>query len=317
MARSWCWLLAAACLITATGAQAQDKDDGFSLDDPDKAPAAAPAKKVPAPEEVPLPPPEEDSGLLSDEQALQEERAPQEQFRDSTDPYEDPKERYFFLGASWRYLRMPSWALEWFLDAAPAVGTAGSFFGEFAYRKDGFSVGANVGWMKWNFNGPFRIAGDPDTDTEWLDTNWNLLLMTSTITWSTSFTDWMSLEYGLEAGVAFIFGDMVRSEAYLKDGGGYAKCAAFANPGEANADYCARPIGGAQVTNQATEDGEHYGVKAVRGIANGGVPHAVPVFGPRLSLRFKPIHQLVLRVDVPLPILPMGFVGGVAAQYGF
>lgn len=308
MARSWCWLLAAACLATATVAQAQGKDEGFSLDDPEKAPAAAPA-----PEEVPLPP-EEESGLLSDEQALQEERAPEEKFRESTDPYEDPKKRYFFLGANWRYLRMPSWALEWFLDAAPAVGTAGSFFGEFAYRKDGFQVSANIGWMKWNFNGPFRIAGDPDADTEWLDTNWNLLMMTSTITWSTNFTDWMALEYGLEAGVAFIFGDMVRTEAYQKNDGGYAKCD---GPGQPDVMYCGLPIGGVQQTNAANEDGEHYGVKAVRGIANGGVPYAVPVLGPKLALRFKPIHQLVLRVDVPLPILPLGFVGGLAAQYGF
>jgi hypothetical protein len=43
----------------------------------------------------------------------------------------------------------------------------------------------------------------------------------------------------------------------------------------------------------------------------------VPILGPRVSLRFKPIHQLVLRVDVPLPLLPYGFVGGVSAQFGF
>ena len=39
--------------------------------------------------------------------------------------------------------------------------------------------------------------------------------------------------------------------------------------------------------------------------------------GPRISLRFKPIKQLVLRVDVPLPVFPFGFMGGLAAQFGF
>jgi len=316
MARSWCWLVAAVCLATTTATQAQKKDDDFSLDDPDQSPAAAPAdKKVPAPEEVM--PPEEESGLLSDEQALQEERAPEEKFRESTDPYEDPKQRYFFVGASWRLFRMSDYFLNSFLDAAPSVTAPGSFFGEFAYRKNGFQVAANLGWSKWNFNGPFRIAGDPDTDTEWLETNWNLLVLTSTITWSTNFTEWLSLEYGLEAGLAFIFGDMVRSEAYAKDGGGYARCDSFANPGEPNADYCARPINGALVTNAATEDGEHYGVKAVRGIGNGGVPYAVPVLGPKIAVRFKPIHQIVIRLDIPLPTLPFGWMGGIGAQYGF
>jgi hypothetical protein len=36
-----------------------------------------------------------------------------------------------------------------------------------------------------------------------------------------------------------------------------------------------------------------------------------------VALRFKPIHQLVLRVDVPLPLFPYGFVGGLSAQFGF
>ena len=39
--------------------------------------------------------------------------------------------------------------------------------------------------------------------------------------------------------------------------------------------------------------------------------------GPKLALRFKPIKQLVLRVDVPLPVFPLGFQGGLAALYGF
>ena len=158
------------------------------------------------------------------------------------------------------------------------------------------------------------IAGDPETDTEWLDTNWNLLLLTSTITWSTSFTDWMSLEYGLEAGVAFIFGDMIRTEAYIKAAA--ASPSAIA-PGSPNPTYCALPIGGATVTNAANEDGEHYGVKAERGIANGGVPHAVPVLGPQAlaALQADPPDRAAHRCTAPA--FPLGWMGGVAALYGF
>ena len=96
----------------------------------------------------------------------------------------------------------------------------------------------------------------------------------------------------------------------VSDGVIVAKCADAAV-------FCDPPINGATVSNSADEDGAHYNVKANKGIANKGVPHAVPVLGPRVSLRFKPIHQVVLRVDLPLPLLPYGFVGGVAAQFGF
>jgi hypothetical protein len=260
---------------------------------------------------------------LSDEQALQEETAPEAPFRESSDPHEEPGKTYMFVGASWRYLRMPSWTLEMFLDSAPGIGAAGSFFGEFGYRKDGFQVTGALGWLNWNFTGPFRLAGDPDVDTEWLETDFNIVMGSATFTWSTAFTDWFSLEYGLEAGLALVTGDMIRSEAYRDAKGNFAKCERYGDvPGvPGSGQFCATPLYDAgepvPVTNEADEDGEHYGVKVPKGIANGGVPRALPVIGPRVSLRFKPIKQLVLRVDVPLPVAPFGFMGGLSATYGF
>lgn len=295
-------------------AQAQEGDD-FSLDD----------ETNDAP--PPPPPTEEGTPLLSDEQALEEEKAPDETFRESTNPYEDPDKSYFFAGASWRFVRLPSWTLEWFLEAAPSVGTAGSFFGEFGYRKDGFQITGTVGYMKWNFKGPFQLAGDPDVDTEWLDADFNFMMGTAAFTWSTAFTDWFALEYGIEVGLAALFGELTRSEAYRDVNGKWGKCPGYAggpdlpqsevnaNPGKQYAQFCDPPIvdEGQAVprTNDDDELGAHYGVKAER------VPPVVPILGPRLSLRFKPLAQLVLRVDVPLPIFPFGFVGGLAAQYGF
>lgn len=316
--------------VAAQAAQAQSEEE-FSLDDPESAP---PTEQKPPP---PPPPPtpeekEAEATLLSDEQALEEERAPDENFRESTDPYEDPKTGYMFAGAAWRYAVMPSWILEWGLESAPTIGTAGTFFGEFAFRHDGFQVAADLGWVKWGFSGPFQLSGDPDPDTEWLDGDFNLLMATATITWSTSFAPWLSLDYGLEAGLAFIFGDLVRSEAYRKSNGDWARCDTWVGsvdlpetPALANQKvYCAPPLTEDGSTppptlasNEADEVGEHYGVKAKRGLFNKGIPNLLPVLGPRVSLRFKPIHQLVLRVDVPLPVFPLGFTGGVAALYGF
>jgi hypothetical protein len=219
---------------------------------------------------------------------------------------------------------LPKFVLQWFLDEAPAITATGSFFGEFGYRKDGFQVIAQVGWMKWNFAGPFRAAGDPVEDTEWIDGKFNFLQGTAAVTWSTSFTDWFAIEYGVEGGFAGVVGDLTRSEAYHNDKGGWTACPTYAadpgwppgvDRGMDSTTFCETPMN--PPTDSASETGAHYNVKAPKGIANKGVPRAVPILGPRVALRFKPIHQLVLRVDIPLPLFPYGFVGGIAAQFGF
>lgn len=321
LALSGCLGVALAGLLAPEALAQAEQGDEFSLDE------------EPTGGDAPAQPAAEEPALLGDEQAIQEEQQPAETYRKSTDPYEDPGESYFFAGAAWRYVRMPSFMLEWFLEAAPSVGSVGSFLGEVGWRKGGFQVTGQVGWMKWDFAGPFQMAKDPEQDTEWLDAKFNFLMFTAAITWSTSFTDWFALEYGLEGGFAFLFGDMIRSEAY-KQNGSWRECPAWAPqdgffnplwpadmpPSPEQELYCDVPQSEGGVippTNDADEIGAHYNVKAEKGIANGGIPRAVPVLGPRLSLRFKPIHQLVIRVDVPLPLAPFGFVGGIAAHYGF
>jgi hypothetical protein len=318
-ARLWSLLLATS-LLTVSAAEAQKKqDDEFSLDEDTQADALekTPSQDAPTGDEE-----DQEQALITDEQALEEERAPDEQYRKSTDPHEDKDKNYFFEGANWRYLRMPSRALEWGLDRAPGIGSAGSFFGEFAYRHNGFQVAADIGWVKFHLKGPFTLAGDPDTDTEYLNGPFNLLVATATFTWSTTFTDWMSLDYGIETGPVFVFGDLTRSEAYPTQNGGWKACPyALYNDGHGSPAYCAEPLpdanGNIPPTNEADEDGEHYGVKAKHGIFNKGVPNMLWAIGPRISLRFKPIKQVVLRVDVPLPVFPFGFMGGLTALFGF
>jgi hypothetical protein len=312
-------LLVASLLAAAIPASARD-DDG---------------ERVPAPHEVEAAPGPE---LLGDEQAVQEETG-RERFRETTDPYEDPAKRYAFLGARWSFMSLPPTLLKAYtVKHGPTVSNTKSFAAELAFRRKGFQVTTAVGFMRLKARGPFQLKNDPIEDTEWLQADFKLLNLTTAITWSTTFADWFSLEYGLEAGIGFLFGDMIRSEAYRRKNGSWGKCPAWAsqtpnqndtlhfnpefpNPTPEQKRYCQIPDGpSGQVpprTNSADMDGEQYGVKAQKGLFNGGVPHAIPILGPRLSLRFKPIHQLVIRLDVPLPILPFGIVGGVAAQYGF
>ena len=323
-------VLTAALTVTAQ-ARAQDSEE-FSLDETaegeSKEASVAESKK-------PAKGPEREA-LLGDEQALEEERAPQEQFRETTDPHEDPLGRYLFFGAGWRFSRVPTWMLgAYHVEEGPAVGSPAFFNLELAFRKNGFQVTPTVGFAKLNLKGPFQLKGDPVEDTEWLEANFKFLNLTVALTWSTSFTDWFALEYGLEAGIGLLFGDLTRSEAYRDRNGKWAACKAWAsqsssgilfnpdfpNPTREQRTFCDPPLGPSDEpppdTNPSDEDGAQYGVKAKRGLFHGGVPNVIPILGPRLSLRFKPVHQIVLRIDVPLPQVPFGFQGGVAAQYGF
>ena len=282
----------------------------------------------------------EEEPLLSDEQALQEERTPQERFRRSSDPHEAADASYFFLGGSYRFAALPPFLLRAYgVRAERAVRTGKAAVVELGYRRRGFQVLANAGFLRVDLDGAFRLRGDPSEDTEWLEARFKSLLLTAAFTWSTSFTDWLQLEYGVEAGAAVLFGDLTRSEAVRRADGKWERCSAWASVSPDPADmlghnplspsptpeqvrYCERPRGADPTapppdTDQADEEGAHYGVKAKRGLRNGGVPRVIPVLGPRLSLRFKPARQLVLRVDVPLPVFPFGFMGGVSAQYGF
>lgn len=322
MARVSSWLAVATLLISTSVAAAQGEEGVDESLDTDSSEASAAATSG-------------DSAAL--EESSGEQPAASGSFRARNPPHEDPAKRYYFLGAGWRFSALPSWMLIK-VDSEANVRSPASFFAEFAMRRKGFQIGVNVGYLHWAFADAFRLDSDPITDMEWLDTKFNFLVTTVALTWSTAFTDWFQLEYGLEAGLAFLFGRMIRSEA-TRDGGRWRKCETWADQpsfGFRNPDrsypnpnasaeerrFCDAPLGETDfsqppATNTADEEGEHYGVRANRGAFNKGVPYVLPVLGPRLSLRFKPIAQLVLRVDVPLPVLPFGFMGGVAAQYGF
>jgi hypothetical protein len=315
------WLAFLLALGTAT-AYAQDEDD-----------------RIPDPSEVEAAPGPENE-RIGDEQALEEERYKKEQFRETTDPYEDPAKRYAFLGVRWSFMTLPPALLKAYtVKQANTVSNTKSFAAELSFRRKGFQVTAAAAFMRLKVRGPFQLKADPIEDTEWLQADFKMLNLTTAVTWSTSFTDWFAVEYGFEAGIGLLFGDLVRTEAYKRSSGTWGKCPAWASqtndetdrlhfnpdfpgtPTREQRQYCAIPDGPADQippdSNTSDMDGEQYDQKAKKGLFNKGVPHAIPILGPRLSLRFKPIHQLVIRVDLPLPMLPFGIVGGIAAQYGF
>lgn len=238
------------------------------------------------------------SGLLSDDQALTEEQLGREEVRSGTDPYEDPTRAYYFLGASYQHAFTPDFLMAPFLEDRTA--TNNPHFGlEFTYRKDGFDVITGINYRQFHVDGPFRANGDPEQDTEWIASDLSALMVTGTFLWGTDFNDMFSLQYGLGVGVGYVFGNIVRTEAYRNGSGDWAPCT---GPNTPDPRFC-----------EAT--GGHYNEEADTWFDGGSTPNFWFRFAPQIGVRFKPIKQIVVRVDGGFDLFSGFFVGG-ALSFG-
>ena len=224
---------------------------------------------------------------------------------------ENRDETYLFLGASYRHVFVPSFLLEIGVDAAPSANNPAVGV-DFTYRRNGFSVVASLFWMSGAVEGAFRSSGDPDEDTEWIDSSLSGIFASATVLWSTPiWEDYIVFEYGVGLGIGVVFGDLVRTEAEPAEGGGYQPCA---GPLTGNVNYCAATSSGGP-TDPDGVDGEHYGVVAESWVGGGNVPNVVPWLAlPHLAVRFKPIRPLVMKIEGGVGL---GFFVGASAAYGF
>jgi hypothetical protein len=257
--------------------------------------------------------PEEESDRLGDEQAEVQEQAPAETFRDSTDPFEEENVDYLFLGAFYRHVVIPGFIQSLFV----AGGIDGSNPGTgvtFNWRKNNFNINTNLWWNNAVANGFFRAQGDPRTDTEFVDVNLGVIFITVEVMWAFPLVDWFAIELGFDLGLGFIYGDLTRTEAY-ESSPGADDWQACDGPGD--------PNGGAYCEVDRAPDpcyannGGHYDCNEANWSEEGGdIPIVFPwVALPHLAVRFKPIHQLQIRIDGGYGLYSFFFGGSVS--YGF
>jgi hypothetical protein len=234
--------------------------------------------------------------------------------RSSTDPFEDPHEAYYFVGAFYRHMFIPQFLLNLFTERSSGSDFP-AFGAEFTYRKDGFSAIGSLWLARPEGNGPFRANGDPIEDTEWVQTDMWAVFVSGTFLWSTSFTDWFAIEYGVGVGLGVIIGDVYRTEAYPTSGpdDGYVACAGPGNPDGRFCEPGAVSVPRGQL--QCADGMGHYNCREGQWSEGGDVPNVVPWLAiPHLGLRFKPIKQLQLKVEGGFGL---GFFMGFSAAYGF
>ena len=213
----------------------------------------------------------------------------------------------WFLGAYFQTAFVPSFMLKLFLDEAPTVTSVGFGVTATHRNKDGMSLVIGLGYAGYSFEGPFKIAGDPDTDTEWLISSLGFLHLRGQMLWSTEIVpNTLSFEYGVGLDVGVVLGELTRSEAYRDAGGAFHKCNGPLNP--PSGLYCEPTASGGQ-TDAYNQEGAHYNVVEKR------VPPVmlIPML-PALALRYTPMPKLAVKLDAAFGL--MQFALGLSAAYG-
>jgi len=225
-------------------------------------------------------------------------------FEDPNSPFEKTDTTYRFIGARFRYVIVPKFYIGLFGDGGTTVGVP-AFGPEFTLRKNGFEYVMSVMYASYAIDPtPFKAKTDGNEAWEIVNTNIKTLYFMSDFLWSAETSPKFAFLYGGGFGLAAVFGDINRQQAYPGMGG---------NVNDPYS-YIACPRAGAHAF--CGTDNNHYGGYTEPSWANGG---SKPILFPWLSLqtgfRFKPHKQFMGRVDIGWNILNGPFFG-LALNYG-
>jgi hypothetical protein len=207
---------------------------------------------------------------------------------------EDPNKAYFLIGLRSYFQFIPSGLIEAFgLAQAPEV-TQWALGLEFTYRKNAFDIVTSVWWADYGAEGYVWEEGDPETEIEWMKSTLGVIWFTVDFMAGTDFYPWFGLQYGGGIGFGVTTGDIERREAYRDAGGDLHPCN---GPEDPDTTFC-----------ESAAAGGHY--ELVPRAADGVWP-VYPVISGKLSLRWKPLPNLVINVpDLGLGLPSLFFVGG-------
>jgi outer membrane protein OmpA-like peptidoglycan-associated protein len=232
-------------------------------------------------------------------------------------PEADSAMRHWWLGAYFRHLEVPPYMTEPFFDRAPSVSNNG--FGLVAtYRTGGglnFLMG--IGYMPYEFSGPFRADNEPAVDTELVRSDLEFFHVVGALLWDIEFHQVVALEIGLGLDVGVLAGDIRRNEAFLQSDGTFRDCEGPLNPPVmpvgATKPYCALPENGSGLTgtDDPEDEGEHYNVTEER------VPPLMlfPAI-PQVGLRIQPFKYLAIKLEGAFGIVQWWVGASLHASFG-
>lgn len=246
-----------------------------------------------------------------DHEDEEEEEPPPQQ--SPIDPHEIEGQGYHQVGVFARGLFAPQFIQNLFVAGgtnALNVGT-GVFYN---YRRDGLNIMAEVWWAGFHAQAPFHGLNETDFETEWIESELNVVFANLVLMWSIPIADWLAFEVGFGIGFGGVYGGLYRTEAHPTSEG-WRPCDA---PGNPNAGYCDAPDPSYGDTSRDNGEGSYdrYYRTSQPYNFSGGVP---PLFFwvdlPRVAIRIQPMRQIQIRVEGGFAAYAIYFGGSLA--FGF
>jgi len=220
-------------------------------------------------------------------------------------PVELPGKTYRGVGLRYRAVIVPKFMMNLFGDGGRTV-LANGFGPEFTIRKDNFEYDFAAWYTSYAMDPtPFKASSDGAEAWEIVESHVKVLYLTADFLWSHDFAPEFALNYGLGAGIGFVWGDLRRTQAYpgaganLSTGDGFLPCISQGNP---NANFCG-------------SDNNHYaGYTEPSWSGGGSKPIVFPWLALQTGFRYKPHKNFIARFDAGFGT--SGFFLGLGADYG-
>lgn len=282
----------------AADAQAAPKAVDDAQPKPEVAPAesAAPAEVESAPTETadaPAEPESKDDTIVADAEA-------------GGSPVELPGKTYYGLGLRYRAVIVPKFMMNLFGDGGRTVLVHG-IGPEFTIRKNAFEYGFSAWFASYAMDPtPFKSKSDTAEAWEIVESKIKVLYLTADFLWSHDLAPEFAFNYGLGAGLGFVWGDLKRQQAYSPGASGND------NTGEGYLP-CPGPTANRGGPANCAE-GKHYNYNEPNWANGGSKPVVFPWLVLQTGLRWKPHRNFIARFDAGFGT--SGFFLGLGADYG-
>jgi hypothetical protein len=215
----------------------------------------------------------------------------------------DGKAKELWIGARYRGIIIPEFVWGLFADGGDGMFVNG-VGPEFAIRSGNREINLSA-WLAFYKMDPVGFKGKNDEEEAWeiLALDLKVLYLTSDFMWSTPLASKLELSYGVGVGLGFVFGDMLRNQAFLVPGGtqgekeDYAPCVA---PGVPNGQYC-------------DNVNEHYLYEEKSWFGGGPKPSLLPWVNGQIGLRYRLHEKFLARVEAGVGTGVFFF--GIGADY--
>lgn len=223
-------------------------------------------------------------------------------------PYERPKQQYYFVGLRYRGVVIPRFYMSLFGDGGTSVWVNG-VGPEFTIRKDRFEYVFSLWWGDYSMKPtPFKAFTDPEKSWEIVESKLQALHLTTDFNWTSEISPVVGVNFGVGAGFLVIWGDLLRTQAYPRNGrqsgnpDDYLPCS---GPNQSSRDdpqdYC-------------SNSPDHYGYKEPSWASGGSKPLFFPWLSLQTGLRIKPHKNFMMRIEGG--VSDLGFFVGAAGNYG-